>query len=470
MIDSAVVDGPTSDNQAAVCTALRDDLRKIFAAAIAAVSPGPLVAAALAGRTPGSDTVADRFARGRRIFLIAVGKAALAMSREVAASADDRLEAGLIVAPSGTELTADLERLGRIEVVSGSHPIPDASSVAAATRAIEVARRAGSRNDPDDLVVVALSGGASAMLAMPARGISLDDKIAITTALLRAGASIQELNTVRRHISSIKGGGLLKAARGAETITLALSDVIGNDTATIGSGPTAADPTTYADAISVLKRRGVWGRAPESIRDRLERGLSGELEETLKPAAPELNRSHYFVIADNDTAVAAAAAAAADLRYEVVLCDRMTGDANEAGRSFARAIEALPPGRRCMISGGETVVTVRGRGRGGRAQQAALALGIELENAQTKRSAAALVAGTDGIDGPTDAAGAFVDTLTGDRARAAGLDPAGALSRNDSYSFFAGLGDLLITGPTGTNVADVMIGLQDDEQDSGVDV
>jgi glycerate-2-kinase len=423
-----------------------------------------LVAAALAGRTPGSEIIADRFTRARRIFLIAAGKAASAMGHAVAVSAADRLEAGLIVLPAGTSMSADWDGVGgRIEVVSGGHPIPDANSVAAAARAFEIARRVSPLKDPDDLLVVALSGGASAMLAMPAAGITLDDKIAMTTALMRAGASIQELNTVRKHISTIKGGGLLKAAGGAETITLALSDVIGNDAATIGSGPTVADPTTFSDAIGVLKRRGAWGRAPEAIRDRLERGLSGELEETLKPGALELVKSHYFVIADNDTAVEAASAVAAGLGYKVVRRDRITGDANEAGRSFARAMASTPPGHRCVISGGETVVTVRGAGRGGRAQQAALALAIELAGMNTKRPMAALVAGTDGIDGPTDAAGAFADITTVERARAVGLDPALALSRNDSYSFFAGLGDLLITGPTGTNVADLMFGLTQDD-------
>jgi len=277
---------------------------------------------------------------------------------------------------------------------------------------------------------------------------------------MNSGASIRELNTVRRHLSAIKGGRLLLSSS-ADFLTLILSDVPGNDLATIGSGPTTADPTTYSDAVAILKRRRVWGRAPEIIRDYLERGAAGELTETLKQDDTALARAHNVVIADNRTAAEAACRAAAAINYSVVRGHDLSGDANEVGTALGTFMCGLKGERTCMIAGGETSVSVRGNGRGGRSQQAALAAAFELAKLGAKDRVAVLFAGTDGIDGPTDAAGAIATPNTLIRANEAGLDPKSALDRNDCYNFFKALGDLVIIGPTGTNVADIFVGLVD---------
>jgi glycerate 2-kinase len=311
-------------------------------------------------------------------------------------------------------------------------------------------------------LLLALSGGASALMAAPADPVTLADKIAINAALLGSGASIRELNVVRRHISAIKGGGLLRACGGARVLSLILSDVARNDLATIASGPTAADPTSFTDAVGVLKRRRLWGRAPEAIRERLERGAAGEIAETLKPDDPLLARVDNLVIGDNGIAVEAAAAAAAAAGYTVDRWRELYGEADDLGRALSAHLSAIASSAGahvCVVAGGEPVVTIRGRGRGGRAQQAALAMALELTRLGREHRILALFAGTDGIDGPTEAAGAFVSPRTAERAREAGFDAAAALARNDAYPLFAGLGDLLITGPTGTNVSDIFIGL-----------
>jgi glycerate 2-kinase len=295
-------------------------------------------------------------------------------------------------------------------------------------------------------------------MAVPANGLNLGDKISVTSALMNAGANILELNTVRRHLSAIKGGRLLQSSK-ANFLTLVLSDVPGNDLATIGSGPTAPDPTTYSDAIAILKRRRVWGRAPEVVRNYLERGAAGELDETFKSDDPALSRVHNIVVADNRAATEAAGQAAAALNYRVVRGPDLNGDANEAGAVLAKLLCKLAGERACVIAGGETSVLVKGNGKGGRSQQGALAAAFELRKLDAKSRVAALFAGTDGIDGPTDAAGAVATPVTLIRANEAGLDPRAALDRNDCYNFFKALGDLLIIGPTGTNVADIFVGL-----------
>jgi glycerate 2-kinase len=303
-----------------------------------------------------------------------------------------------------------------------------------------------------------LSGGASALMALAADGLTLIDKVTVTSALMNAGASIRELNTVRRHLSAIKGGRMLQSSS-ANFLTLILSDVPGNDLATIGSGPTADDPTTYSDAVAILKHRRLWGRAPESVRHYLECGAAGESDETLKHDDPALARVCNVIIADNRTATDAARRAASALNYNVVPGRDLSGDANEAGGTLGTFLCGLKGERTCVIAGGETSVSVKGNGKGGRSQQAALAAAFELAKLGTIGRAAALFAGTDGVDGPTDAAGAIVTPSTLLRARESGFDPKSALDRNDCYNFFKALGDLVIIGPTGTNVADIFVGL-----------
>ncbi len=443
----------------------RRDLTRIYAAAVSAVAPAHLIGRALGGEVEGAENVPALLADASRIFLLAAGKAALGMAIELAARLGPKLHDALAIVQSlpsfpdaggsGTQAAASDASRETIRIIAAAHPLPDASSQRAAEAALEIASHAG----PGDLLLFALSGGASSLMAAPAAPVTLADKIAINAALLGSGASIRELNIVRRHLSAIKGGGLLRACGGARVLSLILSDVANNDLATIGSGPTAPDPSTFAEAIGVLKRRGLWGRAPETIRDRLERGAAGEIAETVKPGDPLLARADNFVIGDNRVAVDAAAVAAAAAGYTVDRWRELYGEADDVGRALSAHLAAIGGARVCVLAGGEPVVTIRGRGRGGRAQQAALAMALELERLGRERRIMALFAGTDGIDGPTDAAGAFVSPRTVERAREAGLDAGAALARNDAYPLFAALGDLLVTGPTGTNVSDIFIGL-----------
>jgi glycerate 2-kinase len=444
---------------------VRADLLRIYAAAVSAVEPRRLIARALDGAIDGVGDVPSMVDSASRIYLLAVGKAAAGMATEAQSRVGPKLKEGLIIVPGGGETartqpdhggSATVADVGNFRVLPASHPIPDASSEAAGRAALEIASHAKA----GDLLLMLLSGGASALMVAPAGSIKLADKVAVTSALMRAGATIRELNTVRKHLSSVKGGRLLRAlAPGVRVLTLILSDVPGNDLATIGSGPTAADPTTYSDAIAVLKRRGLWGRAPESVRDHLERGAAGEFDETLKPADPVMARVKNLIVGDNAAAIAAAVETAIALGYAVVRGRELNGEANDVGRTLAAHLATIERERICVIAGGEPVVTVKGGGRGGRAQQCALAMALELARIAAGRRIAAIFAGTDGVDGPTDAAGAIVTPLTVGRGSEAGLDPQAALERNDSYTFFKPLGDLVIVGPTGTNVADIFVGL-----------
>jgi glycerate 2-kinase len=444
----------------------RADLMRIYAAAVAAVAPRRVMSQALVGATAGAENVPvnlpEILARAQGVRLLAVGKAALGMAAEAEHRFGERLIEGLAIAPAARVADANATPL-RSRVIFAAHPLPDESSAAAARAALKLV--AGAK--PGELVMVALSGGASALIAAPAGAVTLADKIAISTALMRAGANIRELNTVRKHLSAIKGGRLLAATgAGVEVLSLILSDVPGNDLATIGSGPTAADPTSYTDAIGVLKRRRLWGRAPETIRDHLERGAAGEFGETVKPGDPALARVTNAIIGDNQMAVDAAAEIARALGYQVERGNELSGEADELGRTLARQLSEISAERACVLAGGEPVVTVKGDGRGGRAQQCALALAIELASITGSRGniargfrVMAVFAGTDGIDGPTDAAGAIATAETITRAAEAQIDPHAALRRNDAYEFFKALGDLVMIGPTGTNVADIFVAL-----------
>jgi len=434
---------------------VRADLERIFRAALAAVAPERLMVRALAGVIPGGEPVPALIADARAIHLLAAGKAAPGMAAAVDRALGDRLQRGIAVVPKGTRTRSAAP--SRIEFLEAAHPIPDSSSVRAARAALDLCGRLG----PGDLLIAAISGGASAMLAMPAPSISLDDKVAVTSALLRAGASIREFNLVRKHLSSIKGGNLLRAIDpGAQVLSLLISDVPGNDPATIGSGLTAADPTTYGEAIAVLKRhRGVWGKIPEPVRKHLEAGNAGELAETVKPGDPALSRVANLIAGDNAIALDGAERAARAMGYGVDRWRELRGEANDLARTLAGHLCAIAEQRLCVLAGGEPVVTVAGGGKGGRAQQCALALALELARIGADRKIAALFAGTDGIDGPTNAAGAFAAPDTGVRAAAAAVDAEIALKRNDSYRVFESTGDLLVTGATGTNVSDLFIGL-----------
>jgi hydroxypyruvate reductase len=375
--------------------------------------------------------IAIRLRAATAVDVIAAGKAAQAM-RDAFVSAS--LASLRIVMTTGPET---------------GHPLPNDASVAAARRALDLARRV----EATDLLVVLLSGGASAKMAMPADGVTLAEKQETARLLLTRGADIHQLNTVRKHLSGIKGGQLAAATVG-KVMTLAVSDVIGDDLSMIASGPTVPDATTFEAALDVLDAHGGRASFPPAVVTRLHRGAAGELLETPKPGDERLARSMARVIGNRFTAVDGARAAAEALGYAVhVVDDPIVGEARDAGAALARRAAAL--GRGCVLACGETTVRVTGAGRGGRNLE--LALGMLPHVAAYGATAAAASIGTDGIDGPTDAAGAIVDSTSTARAAAAGLDPSTYLDDNNTYEFFDRLGDLIRTGPTGTNVGDLQI-------------
>ena len=381
-----------------------------------------------------------------RLIVLAAGKAAGSMTEVAEAAysgaAAERLT-GIAVARQGYGRPTKI-----IPVIEAGHPIPDAAGVAAAEQALKLADGAG----PDDLMLVLLSGGASANWIAPVEGLTLADKQAVTRALLRSGANIGEINTVRKHLSRIKGGRLARRARHARVVTLAISDVPGDDPAVIGSGPTVPDPTTLADARAIVAHYRL------DLPDVVTRALADPKNESPKPNDPIFAKSEFKLIARPADAYRAAEREARALGYEpVMLGDNIEGEAREiAAEHTARALALQKQGRRAVIlSGGELTVTIRGKGRGGPNQEYALALAIALGGAP---GIAALAGDTDGTDGgagsPDDPAGAVIDQTTLPRARSLGLDPAHFLSDNDSTGFFSRLGDLVETGPTWTNVND----------------
>ena len=434
------------------------DAEAIWRAALAAVDPWSLVRSAVERQGDVLRVKGREFdlAAFERVFLISFGKAAAAMGEALASLLDERLTAGLVIVPWPVGKPAS-----RLEYLEASHPAPDARSVEAARRAVEIAAQAGEK----DLVIVCISGGGSSLLTLPAEGISLDKKRRLTDDLLRAGASIEELNAVRKHLSGIKGGQLARAAFPASVLTLAVSDVIGDDLGTIGSGPTYWDDTTFAAARAVLERYGLWDSAPAMVRARIEDGERGLVPETLKKGDPVFARAAAFVIGDNMTALRAAKHEAEKLGFEpIFLSASDRGEARRAAASYAAFLSELAcsasnlPRPLCLLAGGELTVTVKGRGRGGRNTEFVLASIVEVERAEVAGVDWLILSlGTDGIDGPTDAAGAWAEPRTIKTAQALGLNPSEYLEDNDSYGFFKQTGNLIVTGPTGTNVMDLRV-------------
>jgi glycerate 2-kinase len=339
----------------------------------------------------------------------------------------------------------------RIAVREAGHPTPDGTSLQAAREAEATAQALGA----EGLLIVLVSGGGSALWGAPAEGVSLDDVQETTRLLLASGAEIGAVNAVRKHLTRLGGGQLARAAVPADVLALVLSDVPGDDPATVASGPASPDPSTYAEAVTALEEAGVWEAVPEAVRQRLRRGREGALPETPKPGDPALGRVRTLHVGSNATAQEAAVRAAKHLGYVALLREAsVVGEARAAGRTLAAEALALPPGT-CLIGGGETTVAVTGGGRGGRNQELALAAALALDGAD--RAVALLSGGTDGVDGPTDAAGAWATADTAARARALGYDPADHLARNDSHSLFDALGQLLRPGPTHTNVMDLQV-------------
>jgi len=475
---------------------LRRAASAILEAGLRAADPALLVRRNLGQRGQTLVIGRERLPLGRgRLVLVAAGKAAVTMARAAEEQIGDRLDEAIAVDTSpptrdastsgdrspGQSLTvprspdtrgegsvegsfpgaapgpARVAGLVRTRLRLAGHPVPDARGRAAAAEVLGLAEGLGR----DDVLLVLLSGGASALLPAPAPGISLADKAAVTSLLLRAGATIHELNTVRKHLSLLKGGGLARSARPARVVCLALSDVVGDDLGTIGSGPVAPDPTTYADALAVLSRRGLSDAVPAAVLERLQAGARGELAETPKPRDPLFRRVTTRVIGSNRLSVEASVREARRWGLRpLVLTTRLEGEAREAARVLTAVLrECVESGRPvappvCLLAGGETTVTVRGPGRGGRNQELATAAATALASFPVPAVVGSLA--TDGIDGASDGAGGLVDDRTLQRALRAGLAPPSAfLAGSDSRNFLAPLHDLIVTGPTGTNVADL---------------
>jgi glycerate 2-kinase len=371
------------------------------------------------------------------------------MADTFAALAGDRIRDGIVI---GTHLPIALPPA--LEWIPSSHPLPDARSVAAGRRALEVAQR----TDPGDTLVVLVSGGASALMAVPAGNLTLEDKRTAVNALLKAGADITALNTIRKHLSAVKGGRLAAAASGP-TVCLAISDVVGDDLSVIGSGPTVPDPSTYRDAWNYIDRFGVEALLTPAAKAYLRAGLEGAIAETPKADDSRFERSVTRVIGGRFNAMNGAADTARSLGYDVILSEEpVVGDARTMGPVVLARARALAAGRTrpvAVIASGETTVKVVGSGKGGRNQEIALSVAQALAN-ETAEVALGSV-GTDGIDGPTDAAGAYSDTTTIRRAQQQSLEADAYLTDNNSYAFFQTLDDLLITGPSTTNVGDLQI-------------
>ena len=435
---------------------LRAHARSIFVAGIESADPFAAVARVVRLRD-------DRLYVGDRTYglsavdsicLAGCGKAAARMALAVQTLLGERLAGGVIVVKRGYELPIE-----RIKVIEAEHPIPDEAGVDGARQVMELARRCGKK----DLLFFLVSGGGSALLPYPAAGLSLEDKRRTTEVLLRSGAKIQELNAVRKHISQIKGGRLARAAIPATLISLILSDVNNDSLEDIASGPTVPDPTTYGDCLRIIKHYGVERLIPPTVIRFLERGANGEIAETPKPADRIFHRVQNTVVGSNRLALAAAQHRAEVLGYHTRVVSRnLEGESRVVAKSHAALIKefhrtktaaCLPM---CLLSGGETTVKVLGNGLGGRNQEFSLAAAIEIDGLD---GVVVLSGGTDGTDGPTDAAGGIVDGSTIDKGRTRNLDAMAFLGQNDSYHFLQATDDLLVTGPTLTNVMDLQITL-----------
>lgn len=433
---------------------MRQDALAIFQTGLAAVAPGPAIRAHC--RREG-----DRLYVGNRVYdlssyqkiwIIGTGKAAAAMARTLEDLLEDRADSGLV-----TVKYNHLEPLRTVRIIEAGHPVPDENGCRGAREILSLARAAGRH----DLVFCLISGGGSALMPLPAEGLTLTDKQATSRVLLSCGASIHEMNTIRKHLSAIKGGHLAAAVYPAELCTLILSDVVGDDLDIIASGPTVPDPGTFQNAMAIIERYGIAKRLPDAVMNYLTRGAAGKIPESPKPDAICFDRAHHLIVGSNRQCVQAARREADTRGYHtLVLSSLMEGETRDVARVHgAMGREILTTGNpiaspACLISGGETTVTLKGNGRGGRNQEFALAAALDIEGA---RNVVILSGGTDGTDGPTDAAGAIVDGDTTARAEAVGMDPMQHLVDNDAYPLFERLGDLLMTGPTNTNVMDLRL-------------
>lgn len=431
----------------------RPILRRVIGAALRAADPAQALLRTV-HRTGPHLQVSRRLYDLRsfdRVLVVGAGKASGRMAQALEQALGPYLDGGLIVVKTDHRFPTK-----RIAVIEAGHPVPDRAGLRAADQLRARAAELGHR----DLLIVLLSGGASSLMPAPVAGVSLADKQKLTQLLLHSGAPIQEINIVRKHLSVIKGGRLAEATS-ARIITLILSDVIGDELTAIGSGPTTPDPSTYQDAIAVLKRRRIWMKTPASIRRHLQHGARGNISETPKPGAARFRRVQQEIIGNNESALVAAAGAATQAGLRTMLVTTpITGEASKAGAIFASlanrlsAEEGMPRRPYCVIAGGEPTVKVTGRGKGGRAQEFAVAAACTIAGLPKVWVAAI---GTDGTDGPTDVAGAVVSGSTLEQARRAGVSLCRALSRHNTYPALHTLKSHIVTGPTGTNVNDLYL-------------
>ena len=386
-----------------------------------------------------------------RVVAVGAGKASARMAQALEAVLGTRLDDGLVIVKTGHTLATK-----RIAVLEAGHPIPDRAGLHATQRLLRLTQRL----TPRDLLIVLLSGGASSLLPAPVTGVTLADKQRTTRLLLRSGATINEINVVRKHLSLIKGGGLAASTR-AKVVTLLLSDVIGDDLGSIGSGPTAGDPSTFADAVSVLQRYRSWRTVPEAVRRYLDRGRKGDAPETLKPGSRRLRSVQHHIIGNNRLMLEAVARAAQQAGLHTTsISHPIVGEARTTVKQLTDLAKAITKGHDrlkrpcCVVAGGETTVTVTGRGEGGRAQEFAASAAFEIAGLP---DAWVMALGTDGTDGPTDAAGAIVSGRTVERAKKLGIDLRSSLHRHNTYPALKALGCHVHTGPTGTNVNDLYL-------------
>jgi hydroxypyruvate reductase len=440
---------------------LRKAAQEIWGAALAAASPDTCIRNSIQINDDTLTVCAKEFPLTGRVIVIGAGKASARMAQVVEELLGDRVNRGLVVTKYGHGLP-----LKRVTLVEAGHPIPDAQGV----QAVQQMRGLLKGLTADDLVLCLISGGGSSLWPAPPAGITLEEKQEVTSLLLRAGAGIRDLNAVRKHLSEIKGGQLAAWAAPARVVSLIMSDVIGDPLDFIASGPTAADTTTFNDALEVLQRYGV--AAPSSVMERFRKGSAGEIPDTPKPGDSALEKADNFIIANNRLLVGAAALRAQALGFQtVVLGTEVEGEAREIARFLAAiASEVAGSGNpvaapACVLAAGETTVTVRGQGKGGRNQEMALAWAIAMHSRELPCCFASVA--SDGSDGPTDAAGGLVDPMSWSRAVASGASPMKCLEDNDSWSFLTASGDLIVTGPTQTNLMDLQILLVDNGDEEG---
>ena len=433
---------------------LREDASRIFYKGLEAVEPRAAVKrnCRLDGDTLHIGNSTYDLSKVKNIYVIGSGKASAPMAAAVEDILGDRITSGIINVKYGH--TADVNR---VKLVEAGHPVPDENGQAGAQAILDLARKA----EADDLLICLVSGGGSALLPLPCEGMTLKDKQDTTSVLLACGATIHEINAIRKHLSGAKGGQLARAAHPADIISLMLSDVIGDDLDVIASGPTVPDFSTYQDCMDIFSKYDIVEKLPEKIIKHMEAGIAGNLPETPKEGDPAFEKTKNLVIGSNINAVEAAKAEAESLGYNtIVLSSMIEGETKEVALVHgAMAREVLKNGYpvaapACILSGGETTVTIKGDGKGGRNQEFSLAAALDIAG---QENIVVLSGGTDGNDGPTDAAGALSDTHTIKRAEEMKLSPQAYLNNNDSYHFFEKLGDLLKTGPTNTNVMDVRI-------------